>query len=556
MKRSLNILPMSCGRSIERGWQPFFRFLVFPVATLVSVFTAALSPGAAAGVSSQSISLYADPVGESSGSAAVEIFGSPNQTVIFGTADGTARAGIDYEAVSTTLTFSASETRKTVRIPLFFDSQADSNRTIVLTVYDQAGLVIRQKELVIVDASKPPTGDPSKVVDLINSRYRDPLHLPRTGWNSLIAKAAQNHANYWLRNGFGDDPDNVLSAHHETPGKPGFTGKTPADRCDAVGFIRLNLGCSEVAAGGSRLADAATSWLSTPYHGAPLFTSKLIGCASSKGGSGCTLFPYDMVEEFWRSLDLSNLAAPANAADSPIRVWPFDGASGVPTTWSGGEAPDPLANYRGDRGSVGTVFFAISGYGLGGSGETAKVVLRDALGKTIRLLEPDQRASVSALYISELSAFFAAKTLNPQSEYSLTISSSDGRTRIVHFRTAADGSSNSTRSSKPRISGLALSYRVTTPRKAGRVVVSFRLSAKAGSRLYWRLERKTSAKSVWTKVIPAARSTRVKMPPKTRTKGSHKILLSALIGKRRLARGDYRLVLIASNTRRAAFRVR
>jgi hypothetical protein len=45
------------------------------------------------------------------------------------------------------------------------------------------------------------------------------------------------------------------------------------------------------------------------------------------------------------------------------------------------------------------------------------------------------------------------------------------------------------------------------------------------------------------------------MPIKMRTKGAHKIRLSWLIGKKRLQKGRYRVVMSAANTRVAAFRV-
>lgn len=63
----------------------------------------------------------------------------------------------------------------------------------------------------------------------INARYRRPLGLRDLVWDPLLAKAAQNHADYYALN-------KTFSAHDETPGRPGFTGATPEARCAAVGY--------------------------------------------------------------------------------------------------------------------------------------------------------------------------------------------------------------------------------------------------------------------------------------------------------------------------------
>jgi len=55
-------------------------------------------------------------------------------TVGFHTTDGTATAGLDYQAVTSTLTFAAGETTKFVDIPIFPDGRIEGDETIVLTL--------------------------------------------------------------------------------------------------------------------------------------------------------------------------------------------------------------------------------------------------------------------------------------------------------------------------------------------------------------------------------------------------------------------------------------
>ena len=55
-------------------------------------------------------------------------------TVSFHTTDGTATAGLDYEAVTTTLTFAAGEVTKFVDVPIFPDALIEGDETIVLTL--------------------------------------------------------------------------------------------------------------------------------------------------------------------------------------------------------------------------------------------------------------------------------------------------------------------------------------------------------------------------------------------------------------------------------------
>jgi hypothetical protein len=149
-----------------------------------------------------------------------------------------------------------------------------------------------------------PIGGDAQALALLNSIYLEPLGLPDAVWNSQLASSAQNHADYW---------------------------------CAAVGAPS----CGEVAYEDLDLVDAMSGWMDTPYHGGALIASQQIGCGQSAIGSDCDLAGYT-------AADTSDQNAAANTAESPVRIWPFDGARNVRQAFTGGETPDPLASYTGD----------------------------------------------------------------------------------------------------------------------------------------------------------------------------------------------------------------
>jgi hypothetical protein len=85
-----------------------------------------------------SFSSSAYSVSEGDGAAQVTIKRSGLTTaansVVFKTANGTAKAGSDYTAVSKTVSFAAGETSKTVSIPITDDSLVEGNETVQLSL--------------------------------------------------------------------------------------------------------------------------------------------------------------------------------------------------------------------------------------------------------------------------------------------------------------------------------------------------------------------------------------------------------------------------------------
>jgi hypothetical protein len=261
----------------------------------------------------------------------------------------------------------------------------------------------------------PIAGD-AQALALLNSIYLEPLGLPDAAWNSQLASSAQNHADYWA--------DGGLFGHEETPGRPGFTGQWPWDRCAAVGAPS----CGEVAYEDLDLVDAMSGWMDTPYHGGALIASQEIGCGQSAVGSDCDLAGYT-------AADTSDQNAAANTPDSPVRIWPFDGARNVAQAFTGGETPDPLASYTGDKSDVGpTLFLYIDS-------PSAQINLTDARGAAIPLIAPGAADAVSTLTVTPQNGdyWFTAlvgKILVGNARYTLSVQTADGQHRVVHFTAA------------------------------------------------------------------------------------------------------------------------
>jgi len=259
-----------------------------------------------------------------------------------------------------------------------------------------------------------------KALALINTQYREPLGLPDLVWNPLLAQAASAHARYFALGGeFG---------HEETPGRPGFTGVEPWDRCEAVGAPP----CGEVAHSYTDIVAATASWLDTPYHGEPLISSAEVGFGwADHGGSvgdiaGAAAEPP------------VDPGAPLNTRAAAVRIWPADGQTNVPVEWNGGEIPDPLENYSSDD-PVGPVFFVEVRAG------SVTLQLTGPAHEKVPLLEPDASATIAEASYSAGSstdypwhAVFASELLRPQATYTLTLRYADGSTQAIHFATGKD----------------------------------------------------------------------------------------------------------------------
>jgi len=84
-------------------------------------------------------------------------------TVHYGTADGTAKAGTDYNALSGTLTFAPGQTTQTITVPILADSAAAPSETFTLALTSPTGATLARGAATgtILHDSPPPTGVPS-----------------------------------------------------------------------------------------------------------------------------------------------------------------------------------------------------------------------------------------------------------------------------------------------------------------------------------------------------------------------------------------------------------
>ena len=111
----------------------------------------------------------------------------------------------------------------------------------------------------------------------IANGFRGSMGLPPLVGDPLMSQAAENHSRYSQLNRGGD------SFHDETPGKPGYTGSSPLERCQAVGAA-CN-GAEIVYSDG--MDRPVEGWIATLYHRFLLLNplNVFIGGGRVSGGS-------------------------------------------------------------------------------------------------------------------------------------------------------------------------------------------------------------------------------------------------------------------------------
>ncbi|WP_309713461.1 CAP domain-containing protein [Armatimonas sp.] len=157
----------------------------------------------------------------------------------------------------------------------------------------------------------PPSAWAGEALTAVN-RLRARLGLAALQLDPRLCAAAQAHAAYLDKNN--------LIGHTQSPNKPGFVGETPLARAQAFGFLATLAEAVSLADGG---ADKAVRGLfDAPYHRLPfLRPGPLLFGAGHSGRASGLLFGGDGVPGTVMS--------------------PYDGETGVPTTWRNDEIPSP-----------------------------------------------------------------------------------------------------------------------------------------------------------------------------------------------------------------------
>jgi ELWxxDGT repeat protein len=116
-----------------------------------------------------------------------------NVTVHYATADDTARAGVDYEATSGTLTFSAGQTTRSIDVRVLGDTAPENNETFFLQLNDAAGARLLDAEATGIVDDDDQAADLSVALSMTpdSSDIRTSLNVSNLGPRSATDIAVQ-----------------------------------------------------------------------------------------------------------------------------------------------------------------------------------------------------------------------------------------------------------------------------------------------------------------------------------------------------------------------------
>jgi photosystem II stability/assembly factor-like uncharacterized protein/uncharacterized protein YkwD len=205
------------------------------------------------------------------------------------------------------------------------------------------------------------------------NRYRAQVGVPPLQLHAAIVNAAQNHAHYHMLN-YADSAAWANGPHGEVAGKPGFTGVWPSDRIVAAGYPRESpwWSGSEVMHFIGDPVISVDGWMATIYHRViPLspdarYTGYGVGKSNNTAVDVMDFGGGPTQEGMW-----------ASATPYPL-AYPPDGLTDVPTTWGGGEAPDPLP-----PGAARPVGYPFTLQGVGGTLHVDSAALRGPQGQFV-----------------------------------------------------------------------------------------------------------------------------------------------------------------------------
>lgn len=226
--------------------------------------------------------------------------------------------------------------------------------------------------------------------------YRRAAELAVMSFEPALGLAAQMHAQHLAA-------DPTAAAHEEAPGSPYFTGVEPWHRAAFYGYQAGGVWEVVTWVGGGEAA--VDNWLATLYHRIALVKPGNTDFGYGHGGPTDASTPPRT-----RVADVIDCGPGTEGTGPGVSLWPYPGQTEVPTSWSGGESPDPFRLYPGASRPVGYTITAtwatspdsltLSGYSLAGpEGEQVQVYTYspetdDLLKDTVALipsrpLEPD-----------------------------------------------------------------------------------------------------------------------------------------------------------------------
>ena len=154
----------------------------------------------------------------------------------------------------------------------------------------------------------------------LHNQMRAAIGAPTLPGDARVMLAAQNHANY--------NAANRTGGHFETAGLPYYTGYSARDRLIAAGWTTSFV--SEVATGGGSGALAGVQQLwDAPYHRLGMMHPSASSAGWGHSHLGTVATVGDITYDF-------GIRSPEYVRS------PAHGQTGIPTSWSGNESPNPL----------------------------------------------------------------------------------------------------------------------------------------------------------------------------------------------------------------------
>lgn len=131
---------------------------------------------------------------------------------------------------------------------------------------------------------------------------------------------------------------NNVTGHTQTPGKPGFVGRTHKERLEAFGFVGSS--SENIAFGMADPQEAMQGLIDAPYHRLPFLTPGKLSFGCGQVGKVMAM-------------------AVSTSEEPGTVVYPYDGQVNVPRLWDKPEYPDPLAIHSASGRVVGYPITAV-----------------------------------------------------------------------------------------------------------------------------------------------------------------------------------------------------